>query len=153
MYCALDFVETSCSQNRPRIHSFFFCFFILLTKMFLVLFLDAEDRECSKLLNICFSWKFITPEIGVKISCYTFSDHDELLLWNGWPMSEIITIPNLLTNIRDSYHPRSPTHYKEYLNQFRLYWMKVCSSDSHYTTAPHIQEIFSILQFRSVRLS
>ena len=92
--------------------------------MFLVLFLDAEDRECSKLLNICFSWKFITPEIGVKISCYTFSDHDELLLWNGWPMSEIITIPNLLTNIRDSYHPRSPTHYKEYLNQFRLYWMK-----------------------------
>ena len=67
-------------------------------------------------------------------------DDDELFVWYGWPtkgiwphfqpgpLSEILTIANL-------WHVASKIWtYTE--SEFRLCWMKLSSSDDHYTTAP-----------------
>ena len=44
------------------------------------------------------------------------------------------------TIVRDPHHRESPTRREQGLNllrtEFRLSWMKLCSSDNHYTTAP-----------------
>ena len=66
---------------------------------------------------------------------------DELFLWYGWPtkgvkpyfqpgpLSEILTIANLRHAASRIWTCAEP--------EFRLCWMKLCSSDNHYTTAPH----------------
>ena len=71
-------------------------------------------------------------------------DDDELFLPNSWPtkdfkpyfqsgpLSEIFTIANFrhfASRISTSAEP-----------EFRLCWRKLCSSDSHYTTAPQTKE-------------
>ena len=64
---------------------------------------------------------------------------DELFLWYGWPtkgvspyfqpgpLSEILTTTNLWHTARRVWKCAEP--------EFRLSWMKSCSSDNHYTTA------------------
>ena len=68
-------------------------------------------------------------------------DNNELFLWydwptksvepyfQPWPLSEILTIANLRHASRRVWACAEP--------EFRLSWMKFCSSDNHYTTAPH----------------
>ena len=103
----------------------------------------------------------------VKTSLCDDDDDDddadgELSLWYGWPtkgvypyfqpgsLSEILTITNLRhAASRVSHHHESPTRREQGLN-LRGAWvqawswewssefrMKLCSSDNHYTTAPH----------------
>ena len=67
-------------------------------------------------------------------------DNNELFLWydwptksvepyfQPWPLSEILTIANLRHASRRVWACAEP--------EFRLSWMKFCSSDNHYTTAP-----------------
>ena len=68
-------------------------------------------------------------------------DDDELFLWYGWPtkgvypyfqlgpLSEILTISNLRHAVSSIWTYTEPG--------FRLCWMKLFSSDNHYTMAPH----------------
>ena len=67
-------------------------------------------------------------------------DDDELFLWYGWPtkgvkpyflpgpLPEILTIANLRRATSRTWTRAKP--------EFRLFWMKLYSSDNHYTTAP-----------------
>ena len=59
-------------------------------------------------------------------------DEDELFLWYGYfqpgPLSEILTILNLQ-------HAASRI-WTCAEAEFRLCWMKLCSNDNHYNTAP-----------------
>ena len=66
--------------------------------------------------------------------------NDELFLWYGWPtkdvqpyfhrglLSEILTIANLRHVASRIWTCAEP--------EFRLSWIKLCGSNSHYTTAP-----------------
>ena len=70
------------------------------------------------------------------------SDGDELFLWYGWPtkgvspyfqpgpLSEILTISSLWHTVSRILTFSEPV--------FRLCWIKLCSNDNHYTTAPQI---------------
>ena len=46
------------------------------------------------------------------------------------------------TIVRDPHHRETPTRREQGLNctepEFSLSWMKLCSSDNHYTTAPYV---------------
>ena len=65
-------------------------------------------------------------------------DDNELFLWYGWPtkgvkpyfqpgpLSEILTIANLWQAASRTWTCAEP--------EFRLYWIKLYSSDNHYTT-------------------
>ena len=69
----------------------------------------------------------------------------ELFLWYGWltkgvkpyfqpgPLSEILTIANLQHAASRVWTCAEP--------EFRLSWMKLCSSDNHYTKAPKKHQI------------
>ena len=50
------------------------------------------------------------------------------------------------TTVRDPHHHESPTRRKQGLNwaepEFRHCWMKLCSSDNHYTTTPNRRSIY-----------
>ena len=51
--------------------------------------------------------------------------------------------------VRDSHHRESPTRLRQAVPEFKLSGMKLCSSDNHYTTAPHnttLQYYITILQ-------
>ena len=63
-------------------------------------------------------------------------DDDELFLWYGWPTKGLALFP-AGTIARDLHHRESPTRREQDLNprRTRLWWMKLCSSDNHYTTA------------------
>ena len=78
-------------------------------------------------------------------------DDDELLLWYGGPtkgvypyfqprpLSEILTIANLRHAVSRIWTCAE--------TEFRLSWMKLCSSDNHYTTAPWMMiPMFLVLQ-------
>ena len=60
-------------------------------------------------------------------------DDDELFLWR-------LALFPAGTIVRDPHHRESPTRREQGLNlrrtEFRFSWMKLCSSDNHYTTAP-----------------
>ena len=73
----------------------------------------------------------------------------ELLLWYSWPtravylyfqagpLSEILTIANLRPTASRIWTYAEP--------EFRFYWMKLCSSDNHYTTVPSKIDLFIFL--------
>ena len=77
--------------------------------------------------------------------------YDELFLWYGWPtkgvkpyfqpgpLSEILTIANLRHAASRIWTSAEP--------EFRLCWMKLCSSDNHYTTVPPNVCSISLLYF------
>ena len=85
----------------------------------------------------------------------------ELFLWYGWPtkrvypyfqwdrLSEILTITNLQHAVSRIWTWAEP--------EFRLCWMKVCSSDSHYTSIVLLKYIdeykFCILDLSSLPTS
>ena len=54
---------------------------------------------------------------------------DELFLWYGWPTKGVALFP-AGTIFRDPHEQDSTCAEPE----FRLWWMKLCSSDNHYTT-------------------
>ena len=60
-------------------------------------------------------------------------DDDELFLWR-------LALFPAGTIVRDPHHRESPTRREQGLSlrrtEFRFSWMKLCSSDNHYTTAP-----------------
>ena len=72
-------------------------------------------------------------------------DDDESFLWYGWPtksiqpyfqpgpLSEIFTITILRHAGSRIWTSAEPA--------FRLCWMKLCSSDNHYTTAPPVKTL------------
>ena len=76
-------------------------------------------------------------------------DDDELFLWYGWqmkglypyfqpgPLSEILTISNLQHATSRIWTCAEP--------EFRLCWMKLCSSDNHYTTSSLYKGILNVL--------
>ena len=85
------------------------------------------------MLYLCFTW-LMTTTLDKVINWI------ELFVWYGWPtqdvkpyfqpgpLSEILTIANLRqagSRISACAEP-----------EFRLWWMKLCSSDNHYTTVP-----------------
>ena len=66
-------------------------------------------------------------------------DDDELFLWYGWPMHGIALFP-AGTTVRDPHHHEF-WHTASRIwtctePEFRLWWMKLYSSDNHYTTVP-----------------
>ena len=75
-------------------------------------------------------------------------DDDELFLWYGWLtkgvspyfqpglLSEILTIANLQHAASRVWTCAEP--------EFRLSWMKLCSSDKHYNTAPVTSSTFQV---------
>ena len=75
---------------------------------------------------------------------------DELFLWYGWPtkgvkpyfqpgpLSEILTIANLRHAASRTWTCAEP--------EFRLCWMKLCSSDNHYTTNNHVIVIWKLYE-------
>ena len=77
--------------------------------------------------------------------------YDELFLWYGWPtkgvkpyfqprpLSEILTIANHQHAASSTWTCAEP--------EFRLCWMKLCSSDNHYTTVPANVSSISLLLF------
>ena len=78
------------------------------------------------------------PKLHYKYKVLVDEDDDELFLWYGWPtkvvspyfqlgaLSEILTITNL-------WHPTSRI-WTCTEPEFRFRWMKLHSSDNHYTT-------------------
>ena len=97
------------------------------------------------------SWLFVRLRNGLirrirLISKFMTSqpdDGDELFLWYGWPakgvwpyfqlgpLSGVLTIANLRHTASRVWTCAEP--------EFRFSWMKLCSSDNHYTTAPQHQ--------------
>ena len=77
------------------------------------------------------------------------NDDDELFLW-CWPTEGVMVGRRKAlfpagSIVRDPHHRESPTRREQGLNllrtEFRLSWMKLCSSDNHYTTAPLITRL------------
>ena len=107
----------------------------------------------SKFTKICDALHDLVPFVQIKKREKNThgddDDDDELFLWYGWPtkdvkpylqpepLSEILTIANLrhaASRIWTSAEPK-----------FRLSWIKLCSSDNHYTTAPQIMILLLML--------
>ena len=49
------------------------------------------------------------------------------------------------TIVRDPHHRESLTRRKQDLNLRRAWVLKLCSSDNHYTTAPYINVLMSLI--------
>ena len=67
-------------------------------------------------------------------------DNEELFFWYDWPTKGVYALFQAGTIVRDSYHRKSPTRHKQDLtcteSELRLCWIKLWSSDNHYTTTP-----------------
>ena len=65
---------------------------------------------------------------------------DELFLWYGWLTKRRLALFLAGTIVRDPHLLESPTRREQDFtwteSEFRLCWVKLCSSDNHYTTAP-----------------
>ena len=107
--------------------------------------ISYEDSQLVNFLNqitdcdIC-----STPILGIFLDSDDNDDNDdhdeELFLWYGWPtkdikpyfqpgpLSEILTIANLQYAASRIWTCTEP--------EFKFCWMKLCSSDNHYTMAP-----------------
>ena len=95
-------------------------------------------------VNVCWVNAFLTLATKALVD-----DDDELFLWYGWPtkdvkpylqpgpLSEILTIANLRHAASRVWTSAEP--------KFRLSWIKLCSSDNHYTTAPQIMILLLML--------
>ena len=99
-------------------------------------------------LTVSFIWIFFLdnkslPQ-GLNPDGKDDDDNDkELFLWYGWltksvwlyfqsgPLLDILTIANLWHAANRIWTCTEP--------EFSLCWMKLCSSDSHYTTAPNLK--------------
>ena len=108
-------------------------------------YLRWEPENCFiTLLQLLRSFKSFHISFSLLTSINTYNnddDNDKLFLWYGWPtksawpyfqpgpLSEILTIANLR-------HTASRIWTCADL-EFRLCWIKLYSSDNHYTTAPH----------------
>ena len=98
--------------------------------MTLILFLCCRERS------------LVSDESWIRKGSFkvVIDDDDEFFLWYGWPtkgvspyfqpgpLSEILTIANLQHAASRVWTCTEP--------EFRLSWMKLCSSDNHYTLAP-----------------
>ena len=106
----------------------------------------------DQLKQILQIWTLLNSEASIIIKWFNFAllqsrtraitkwddDDDEFFLWYGWPMkgvksyfqsrslSEILTISNLWHTTSRIWTCAEP--------EFRLWWMKLCSSDIHCTT-------------------
>ena len=90
------------------------------------------------LLWYSFNVKLVTPRItSINLAYITTAKatfDDELFLRNDWPTKDAYALFPAGTMVRDSHHLKSLTHRAQGLNLHRI-WMKLCSSDKHYTTA------------------
>ena len=62
-------------------------------------------------------------------------DDDDLFLWYGWPVKSLISSRDHCLTIANLRHAASRVWTCAEL-EFRFNWMKLCSSNNHYTKAP-----------------
>ena len=88
------------------------------------------------------------PPLGLtsrRCRSMTFDDDDDddFFLRNGWSTKGVHPLFPARTIVRDSHYRKSPAHQK---SEFRLCWMKFCSNDNHYITAPRIVRLLTNCQ-------
>ena len=93
------------------------------------------ENLLENLVKFTCNWNFI---FSIVAGSSLFNDDDELFYWYGWPvkgfwphfqpgpLSEVLTIANF-------WHSSTCTRAEP---DFRLHWIKLCSSDNYYTTVP-----------------
>ena len=95
-----------------------------------------RSNNRNDLLYLSFTLKIsIFPEAYIWwwiVFVVWLTDERRLVLFPAW------------TIVRDPHHRESPTRRQQDMNcaepEFRLSWIKLCSDDNHYTTAPQLSQ-------------
>ena len=97
---------------------------------------DINQRVTFKVFGMSQESPILIPHKIHPGECAWSDDDDELFLWYGWPTKGVAFFPAgsfvTITNLRHA-ASRIWTCPK---SELRLWWMKLCSSDDHYITAP-----------------